>query len=250
MIPTAAVRSPEAVLPVARYDRLFYGGMGVLLFLIVFAGFAPTFYLRPLLGPRPTVSGSMVLSPLVYVHGFVFTTWMLLFIVQTSLIASRRVALHRRLGYAGVALAIAMIVVGWNTALGAARRGSAPPGIDSLTFFVVPLGDLVLFSVFIGAAVLRRRDKEAHKRLMLLGYISLIAAGIARIPGMLPYGPFMFFGLAYGLSFLGAAYDWWSRGTVHRVYYWGIPLLLISVPGRLMLSSTAAWQSFARYVTS
>jgi hypothetical protein len=35
---------------------------------IVFAGFAPTYYLRPYFHPEP-------LSPLLHVHGLVFTAW-------------------------------------------------------------------------------------------------------------------------------------------------------------------------------
>lgn len=249
MIPATTLDSPEAVRAATRYDRVFYGGMGALLGAVAVAGFAPTFYLRPLFGAPPTVTGSTELTPLAQIHGTVFTAWMVLFIVQTSLIASRRVAVHRRLGIAGAVLAAIMIVVGYLTAVAAARRGAAPPGADPLAFLVVPLFDLVLFGGFVAAAVLRRRDKETHKRLMLLAYISIIAAGVARLPGLLPYGPFVFFGIGYGLSLFGVAYDQWSRGRIHRVYYWGVPLLLISVPGRLMLSSTGAWQSFAAFVT-
>ena len=249
MIPSATLGRPEAVHAATRYDRAFYGGMGVLLAAVAVAGFAPTFYLRSWFGAPPTVSGATELTPLAQIHGAVFTTWMVLFIVQTSLIASRRVKVHRRLGIAGAVLAAMMIVVGWMTATGAAGRGAAPPGAESLQFLAVPLIDLVLFGIFVTAAILRRRDKETHKRLMLLAYISIIAAAVARLPGMLPYGPLAFFGLGYGLSFIGLAYDQWSRGRIHRVYYWAIPLLVISVPGRLMLSTTAAWRSFAEFVT-
>src|SRR5687768_9567492 len=223
--------------------------MGVLLTAIAVAGFAPTFYLRSWFGAPPTVSGATELTTMAQIHGAVFTAWMVLFMVQTTLIASRRVAVHRRLGIAGAVLAALMLIVGWMTATGAGRRGAAPPGVDSLTFMVVPITDLVLFAIFIVTALIRRRDKEAHKRLMLLAYISIIAAGVARLPGILPYGPFVFFGIGYGLSLLGLAYDQWSRGRIHRVYYWGIPLLILSVPGRLMLSSTPAWRSFAEFVT-
>jgi len=59
----------------------------------------------------------------------------------------------------------------------------------------------------------------------------------------------MFFGIAYALALVGVAYDHWSRGRIHRVYYWAIPLLVISVPGRLMLSTTGAWRAFAEVVT-
>ena len=249
MIPAATLGSSKAVHAATRYDRVFYGGMGGLLAAIAVAGFAPTFYLRSWFGAPPTVSGATELTPLAQVHGAVFTAWMVLFTVQTSLIASRRVKVHRRLGIAGAVLAAMMIVVGWMTATAAARRGAAPPGAESLQFLVVPLVDLLLFGIFVTAAVLRRRDKETHKRLMLLAYISIIAAGVARLPGMLPYGPFAFFAIGYGLSFIGLAYDQWSRGRIHRVYYWAIPLLVISVPGRLMLSTTSAWRSFAEFVT-
>ena len=249
MIPAATLSRPEAVHAATRYDRIFYGGMGLLLAAVAVAGFAPTFYLRTWFGAPPTVGGATELTPLAQLHGAVFTAWMVLFIAQTSLIASRRVAVHRRLGVAGLVLAAVMIVVGAMTAIAAARRGQAPPGADSLSFLVVPLFDLVLFATFVATALLRRRDKETHKRLMLLAYISIIAAGVARLPGVLPYGPFMFFGIAYGLALIGVVYDQWSRGRIHRVYYWGIPLLLISVPGRLMLSTTAAWRSFAEFLT-
>ena len=249
MMPAATLGNPEAVLAATRYDRVFYGGMGVLLAAIALAGFAPTFYLRAWFGAPPTVAGATELTPLAQIHGFVFTAWMVLFIVQTSLIASRRVKVHRRLGVAGAVLAAIMIVVGYMTAIAAAGRGAAPPGAEPLSFLVVPLFDLVLFAGFVTAAVLRRRDKETHKRLMLLAYISIIAAGVARLPGLLAYGPFMFFGIAYALALVGVAYDQWSRGRIHRVYYWAIPLLVISVPGRLMLSTTGAWRSFAEFVT-
>ena len=99
------------------------------------------------------------------------------------------------------------------------------------------------------AAVLRRREKDAHKRLLLLAYISIIAAAVARMPGVFPYGPLAFFGIGYGAALLGVAYDYWSRGRVSRVYMWGIAVLVLSVPLRLALSSTSAWRSFAEFIT-
>ena len=249
MIPTAAVPVTVGARAENTYDRAFYGGMGVLLAALTLVGFGPTFYFRWWFGPTPSVTGATTLAPLTYFHGALFSAWVVLFVVQTSLIAARRVALHRRLGIAGAVLAGLMVVVGLSTAFAAARRGSAPPGVDALTFLVVPVFDMILFAAFVTAAVVRRRDKEAHKRLMLLAYLSIIPASTARLPGLLPYGPLLFFGLAYGQSFLGAGYDYWSRGRVSRVYMWGIPILLLSVPFRLALSTTGAWRSFAQFVT-
>jgi hypothetical protein len=248
-MPTIATTTIPRTAPGA-YDRLFYGGMAVAMAVTVVTGFARTYYLRGYFGPSASVTGGTDLTPLVHLHGALFTAWMVVFIVQTALVATRRVAIHRRLGLAGVALAASMVVVGTKTAIAAAARGSAPPGIEPLVFLVVPIFDLILFSGFVATAVWRRRDKEAHKRLMLLAYISIIVAGVARIPGMIALGPLGFFAASFLFAVLGMIYDRWSRGRIHSVYKWGFALLVLSVPVRLALSSTAAWRSFAEFLIS
>lgn len=231
------------------YDRVFYSGMAIVMALTVFAGFAPSYYLRWLAdGPATTVSGAPI-TPLVHLHGAVFSAWVLLFLVQTALVAKRRLRLHRRLGVAGAALAAVMVVVGFGTALAGARAGSAPPDVPPLVFLVVPFFDILLFAGFVTAAVLARRRKEAHKRLMLLAYLALLTAPVARLPGVLALGPLGFFAIAY-LTFLllFAAYDLWSRRRVHPVYVWGGALLVLSAPGRLMLAGTGVWMGFAEWL--
>lgn len=217
--------------------------------LTVVAGFGPTFYFRAFTH-TPTFSGLTEIPPLLHLHGVLFTAWVVLFITQTQLVARHQVAVHRKLGLASVALAIAIVVVGWQTTVGAGRRGVAPPGLDALTFLVVPIFDILLFAVFVAAAILQRRTKEAHKRLMILAYASILPAPVARLPGVMPLGPFGFFGLAFLFALAGVVYDVISRRRVHPVYIWGGLLLAASVPGRLLLSGTAGWQAFARWVVS
>jgi hypothetical protein len=183
------------------------------------------------------------------VHGALFTAWVLLFIVQTALVASRRVAVHRRLGVAGAVLAAAMVVAGTIIAIATAARGSAPPGMDPLAFLVIPIFDMVLFATFVTAALALRRDKEAHKRLMLLAYVSIIVAAVARLPGVLPLGPAGFFGLSFLFVVAAGIYDFLSRRRVHKVYLWGGALILVSVPARLFISGTSAWRSLAELLT-
>ena len=71
---------------------------------VVFAGFAPTYFLQ-------RVFGTPELSPLLHVHGFLFSSWIAWSVVQTTLVAARRTDIHRRLGVAGAALATAMMVL-------------------------------------------------------------------------------------------------------------------------------------------
>lgn len=245
---STVVEAPVAARATYPYDRAFYSGLAIVMAVTVIAGFGPTYYFRAYTH-TPTFSGRTEIPPLLHVHGLLFTAWVALFIAQTQLVARRQVTAHRKLGMASVGLAILMVVVGWQTAVIAGRSGSAPPGLTPLAFLVVPIFDILLFAVFVTAAVLQRRNKEAHKRLMILAYASIMPAAVARLPGVLPLGPFGFFGLAFLFAFAGMMYDVISRRRIHPVYVWGGLLLVASVPGRLMLSGTAAWLAFAEAIT-
>lgn len=74
-----------------RWDRRFYTGMALAMAATVFAGFAPSFYLRGLFHGGP-------LAPLLLAHGLVFTAWILLYVLQTTLISTARVAIRRPIG--------------------------------------------------------------------------------------------------------------------------------------------------------
>ena len=246
----AAVReSRPKPAPAGAYDRVFYGGLAVAMAIVVFVGFAPTYYLRAFTENPITVSGATTLTPLAYLHGALFTAWVVLFIAQTALIATHRVRIHRRMGVVGAVLAAAMVAVGIRTAISAAARGAAPPGADPLVFLAIPLFDMVLFPIFVITALWHRRNREAHKRLMLLAYVSILTAAVARVPGVLPYGPLVFFGLTFLVLVVGIVYDLASRGRVHPAYIWGGTLLVVSVPLRIFVAGTPAWRGVAQFLT-
>jgi uncharacterized membrane protein len=241
--PQAPVRNP------AHRDRLFYGGIAIALALTALCGFARTYYLRLLSGgPMETFSHGPF-TPLVGVHAALFTAWVALFVVQTALVASRRVKVHQRLGIAGAVLAAAMVVAGSLLAITSAARGAAPPGAEPLAFLAIPIFDIVLFGIFVASALSFRRDRETHKRLMLLAYVNLIAAAVARLPGVLPLGPLAFYGGAFLFVVAGAVYDFTTRGRLHPAYVWGGSLYVLSIPLRLMISGTAAWHALAGFLT-
>src|SRR6185295_11140879 len=92
-------------LRVATRARRFHVGMSVAFLVTAFAGFAPSYYLRGL-SDRPA------LSPLLHVHGLVFTSWLVLLFVQSTLVSARRVDWHKRLGIAGAVIAATMVPLG------------------------------------------------------------------------------------------------------------------------------------------
>ncbi|MEP6689245.1 MAG: hypothetical protein ABJC36_12925 [Gemmatimonadales bacterium] len=235
--------SAGAIVQARLRDRRFFTGMAVAALLTAVIGFAPTYYLRSMVGGPP-------LSTLLHVHGLLFTAWLLLFLAQTSLVAAQRTDLHRRLGLAVVILAPLLLVVGWLTAIDAARRGVTPPGgPHPLAFLAVPLGTLVVFAMLVIPGLRYRRRSETHKRLMLLATISLLTPAIAR---------FRYYGLGgtvipivgtCAFVLVCMAYDRWSHGRVHPVLVWGGVLLMISLPGRFALGQTGAWRSIAEWLT-
>jgi hypothetical protein len=233
------IEAPALSRPVgARYDRQFYTGMAIAAAVVVFVGFAPTYFLRASETPLPTY---------LQVHGFFFTTWIALFIAQTSLVAARRTDVHRRLGWATAALAVVMVGVGTTAGIWAMRRqveaGFAQQG---QAFLTTPLFSMVAFAALVGAAIRFRRNPQMHKRLMLLATISILDAAVARLPfAFLRTSSWNY--LPTTDVFLAAAilYDVASRRTVHPAYIWGGLLLVIEQALRIPIGDTAAWQAIA-----
>ena len=233
---------------VRRRDRIFYSSVAIALALTVAAGFGPSYYFRIFrAAPLTTLSGAPV-TVLVHVHATLFTAWVLLFIVQTALIAQHKVAVHRRVGLAGAVLAVLMMVTGAWAAMNQAARGVAPAGFDPYQFLMIPLSDMVLFGGFVAAALQWRANREAHKRLMLLAYVCIVTAAIGRLPGVLTLGPPVFFGLSLLFVLAGVIYDRTSRADVHPVYTWGGTMLVLSVPLRLLVSKSEAWRQVAHWI--
>jgi hypothetical protein len=226
-----------------RRDRLFFSGMALSAAVVIFAGFAPTYYLKG-------AFGGPLLSPLLHVHGLIFTGWIVLFIVQTQLIAARRTPLHRRLGVVGGIIAIAMLIVGTMAAIESGRRGFTPPGgPPPLTFLIIPLGDLFVFAVLAGAALYLRRQSQTHKRLMLLATLALLTPAIARLPGIAAAGPPAFWGLTDLFIVACFVYDRVTNGRIHPAFKWGGLFVLAMQPIRLILGGTAPWLAFAGWLT-
>lgn len=221
-----------------------YFWAGIAAILVVFAGFARTFYLK-------FAFGTPELPWPVYLHGLVMTAWFVLFVTQASLVAAGRTDLHRRLGIVGALLAIAVVGVGVSVAINGARQGHAPPGPPPLVFLTVPLTDMLVFSILVGSALWFRRRSDIHKRLMLLACVGILTAAIARIPRpFLADGNIVKF---FSLTILGVlaclAYDTIKNRRLHPALACGALLIVVSWPLRLALSGTAAWMQFATWLT-
>lgn len=227
-------------------ERRFFLGMALAILVVVFVGFARSFFLRPLFPAWPSPSEAIF-----YVHGAAFAAWIVFLVAQASLVVGGRTDVHRVIGPFGAALAAAMVVLGTFAALIAASRPTGFIGIPvpPLSFLAIPLFDMILFPLFVGLAIAQRRNAQSHKRLILLGTIGLVPAAVARWPGVYGGGPLLFFGLTDLFLVALAIWDFRSLGKLHPVTLWGGLLILVSQPLRLVISGTEAWLSFARWAT-
>jgi hypothetical protein len=241
---SVVVNSPavEPPRPRFRQDR-FFAVMSLIVALTVFAGFSRSYFLKGFFGARP-------LTPFFHLHGAVFTGWILLFVTQSALVRAGRIDIHRRLGVAGAVLAPIMVVIGVMAAIDAARRGFTPTdGESPLTFFVIPLTDLLVFAVLVSAGIWLRRKPEDHKRLMLMATLGILTPAIARLPGVSSAGPPAFLGLTDLLIVACMVYDKIAHGRIHRAFLWGGLFIIVSQPLRFLLAGTSAWLTFARWMT-
>lgn len=228
--------------PSAGIERRLYIWMGILAALVVFAGFARTYYLKELTGTPP-------LTSLVHMHGLVMTVWFLLFFVQSTLVARRQVALHRRLGLAGGILAALMIVVGLATGIEAARLGRTP-GPPPLVFLAIPMFDILVFGVLVGTAFYYRSKRQIHSRLMLLASLAILTPAIARIPFLASTGLLGFFGITDVIILSCVAFDTIKNRRLHPAFAWGTAFVVVSQVGRFAIAGTDAWIRFATWLVS
>lgn len=242
---SAAPPAPKPAQPKAvarRREHMFHVGMAVAIVITIVAGFVPTYYLRPVFTSTP-------LPLLVHIHGALMTAWLALVVVQPVLVATNRTHVHRRVGYAGAGLAASIVLLGTITAIVAASRGSAPDGVDPLVFMTVPLADMIVFPILVGAGVRFRKRADTHKRLMLIATIAITGAGIARLPVLSELGPLGFFVPTDVFLAACVVYDLVTLRRVHRATMWAGILVVVSQPLRLVVGSTSAWMAFAGWLT-
>jgi hypothetical protein len=264
---TEAVQTPAPAITTARRaGRSFYVATAVAAILLNVAGFAPSLLDRSMRNGPP--------STLVIVHGLVGSTWLLLFLAQTTLAATGRIGIHRRLGAAAPVLSVILIVLTFQMTIEMVRRGhdlsgdlfrpAGPPGgpvppvaeVDGgLGAFVSSLN----FGILVAAGWWNRRRPEIHKRLMLIALLSLagvpllhlVGYAVGRWPDL--SGPAVMAVPLVGanlLLFAGAVHDMMTRGRVHPISVW-VPLAVIAT-GMLVffLVGSAAWRQFTAWLAS
>lgn len=231
-------------------ERRFFTTMVIAMALFVLAGFAPSYFMQPMLGGLVTGREVPPITPLIHLHAAAGMAWMLFLVWQAHLIRGKQHQRHMQNGLIGAGIALAVVVVGLVVAIDAGRAGRHPPGWTSTAFLMMPFASALLFGAYVAAALWWRKKPDYHKRLMLLATIALLLPAGARLAtyffkGVLPAGPPG--GLVLTDLFIVGlvAYDLRKQGRLHPATLWGGGLMLLSQPGRLWFSQTDTWNAIA-----
>lgn len=234
----SAIRSVAGLeAPAGRPRRFFFFGAAVFLLLIMLAGFSPTFYLQSFFPQAQRHPPAYV-----YFHGAVMTAWYLLAVTQMYLVPAGRRSLHRRLGIAGAVLASIVVATGFYVNRNLLPRVAAlvaepTPELQRLLVLATVAGLLILsaFALFVTAAILLRRNREAHGRLMFMALLATLgpALGPGRWLGqavapLLPWWLGLTTPVTAAFVIALGLHDWFARRRIHPVTLWG-GLLLIAL---------------------
>jgi hypothetical protein len=209
--------------------RYFFIVAAITMLTVMVAGFHP-YYLRGKGMAGRTISPQ--LTTLVFVHGAAMTVWLMLFLVQSLLVPARKLRIHMKLGWGGVAVALVAAGSGFMLAVESVRPVPTIPfwGMAYRQFMLVMLIEVALFTIFVLAGVLLRKRPKIHKAAMLLASLSILAGATVRMPILFPvfgeagwagiFGPVFVLGAVLVLvrSFLNQATDrWLAAGYVVMV---------------------------------
>jgi len=204
------------------FDRYFYFGMSLLAAVVVVAGFSQTvdtklFY--PAIAP----------PKLLWLHGIVFSSWIVFYIVQSALVRTRNVRWHRFLGWAGVGLASIMVPLGVATGIVMVHfetyrlheRGR-------YAFLAIPLFDIGTFAVCFALAIWWRKKPEFHRRLLLFSTAALLVAAFARVDHAVVRVYSLQYFCADLFIALGIVRDLMVNRRIHSVYKAGLPVYFVA----------------------
>ena len=238
----------------------FFLWMAVACAAIATLGFMPTYWLQI---PAGTFRG----PPLLHIHAALNTAWVVFLVSQAWFVSRGRIRNHRDWGLLGIALASAVVVVGYVTAIVSLKeRLARGEGDAARAFLTTPFTAITLFAVFTAAAIACTHRPEWHKRLMIAGTVSLVDAAAARFafyavvghgpgvrPGLMPLPPEAMptiVGLILQLIVVvGMVHDKRVRGSVHPAWLVAFAVSVVALLLKMPLSHTAGWLGFADWTS-
>lgn len=238
------IESTERAAPPTR--SWSFTALGTVALFAVAVGFGRTYF-------APVVRGTFQAPTAVHIHGALALSWVVLFFVQPLLVRWRLLKWHRRLGKVGLPLAIGvaltmipagMFQVGRDVAMGAGATG--------ISAFLGVVTSGALFVTLVTLGIVKRKDREAHSRWMLLATLVVIWPAWFRFRHWFPpvSRPDILFGLVLAdlWIFVAMVRDRFARGTIHPVLFWGGIAIMCEQTFEVFAFDSSWWRAAAQWV--
>lgn len=222
-------------------DQAFYTRFAVLLSLFIvlaFGGFA----LSGLGNPAPA-------PLLVHAHAVLMLAWLGMYILQSSLISGGQVAVHRKTGWLALLVALVAVITGAATGINAVDSARVPPFFTDSFFLALTTIGVVIFAAVVTLAIIKRREVQWHRRLMIGSGILISEPAFGRVVPLpltgQSLGELIILGLQLLLVGILARHDHKQIGRVHPAT---LVILLALVMHHLLLELVhrlPAWQALA-----
>lgn len=219
-------------------QRRTYLVLSLLVSASVLWGFLQT-YLTPDL-----FAGALESLPLsVHIHGISFLAWYALLVVQACLVVFGSIRFHRALGLVTACLVPLMVLSGLQVIAVRMEGGLAGESPFWGAFGLMILSNLILFAGFFVAAIRQRKRPDQHRRLILLAAATGSGAAQFRtlmvllgpMPMVAPAG-ILVTNLFIVLAMIG---EKWAQGSVPRLYWIALPLIMLFELLMLWLAGTS-----------
>lgn len=177
----------------------------------------------------------------VHLHGIVMISWLALFVTQNALANSGALALHRKLGWAGLVLAMLIAPLSAYTGQMAVVMHRVPPIFSDPYFLALTHIEGTAFSATVLWAIVLRRQTEWHRRLMLTGLVIIMEPALGRllpIPLLGAWSEWTIMALQLAVLAIAMRHDQKFSGRVHPALWWG-GAIVVAVHGAIMLAGQA-----------
>jgi len=178
---------------------------------------------------------------IVHVHAVAMVSWLGLLVVQSTLAQRLDLALHRRLGWLGLILAVVIPPLAIATCVAAIRAHLVPPFFTPAIFLSLVTVESLTFAGLVITAILMRRRTDWHRRFMVGATMILLEPAIARtlpMPFMGHWGLWVVMVLQLAVLGIMARHDLASRGKVHPATYVVAGLLVMTHVVHTLLGMT------------
>lgn len=162
---------------------------------------------------------------LLWFHGATFAAWIVLFLVQSTLVRVRQVKVHRTLGWVGAALAAIMVVSGFIVSVVMLRFEIIVTHRKVASFLSILWADMILFGACMALAIYFRRKPEYHRRLVFLASCQLMQAIFVRFHYLGIHD--LYFPALDLLIVAGIFRDVTVDGRINRVYVCVFPAMIV-----------------------